>query len=196
MTLFRSAWLNAVLATITGLLFVVLVMTWWLSGRWAAGAVASAVESRNLGALVNRLDSSRVKASAAEDWADLVPKNFKLPGADAVAEDVRNDLIIGIRNVNVDTATLADMLGHLLVGHGLVTSPMLAKLPKLLVANRTPSYSYTAGSSSDVYLLKATFAETGEQVIVTLERRGWFTWRVVRVQANSGSTLWPIRVQR
>lgn len=194
--LIRSARLNAVVATLAGLVFVLLAVAWLFSGRWAAGAVASAVEGRNLGALVNRLDVSRIKASAAEDWADLVPKNFKLPGVDAVAEDVRNALIVGIRNVNVDTPTLADMLGHLLAGHGLVTSPTLAKLPKMLVANRTPSYSYAAGSSSDVYLMKASFAETGEQVIVTLERRGWFTWRVVRVQANSGSALWPVRVQR
>ena len=194
--LIRSTWLNAVLATITGLVFVVLVMTWWLSGRWAAGAVASAVESRNLGALVSRLDESRVKASAVEDWAELVPANFKQAGADTVADDVRREIVVGIRNVNVDAATLTDMLSHLLAGHGLVTSPARAKLRKLLVANRTPSYSYVAGSSSDVYLLKASFAETGEQVIVTLERRGWFTWRIVRVQANSGSTLWPISVQR
>ena len=194
--LIRSARLNAVLATLAGLVFVLLAVAWLFSGRWAAGAVASAVEGRNLGSLVSRLDGPRIKASAAEDWADLVPKNFKVPGVDAMAEDVRNVLIFGIRNVNVDTPTLADMLIQLLAGHGLVTSSTLAKLPKMLVANRTPSYSYAAGSSSDVYLMKASFAETGEQVIVTLERRGWFTWRVVRVQANSGSALWPVRVQR
>lgn len=194
--LIRSARLSAVLATLAGFVFVSLAAAWWFSGRWAASTVASAVESRNLGALVNRLDASRVKASAAEDWAELVPANFKQAGADPVADDVRKEIIVGIRNVNVDAATLTDMLGHLLAGHGLVTSSTLVKLPKLLVANRTPSYSYTAGSSSDVYIMKASFAETGEQVIVTLERRGWFTWRVVRVQANSGSTLWPIRVQR
>ena len=192
----RSARLNAVLAALAGLMFVLLAAAWLFSGRWAAGAVASAVEGRNLGSLVNRLDGPRIKASAAEDWADLVPKNFKVPGVDAMAEDVRNVLIFGIRNVNVDTPTLADMLIQLLAGHGLVTSSTLAKLPKMLVANRTPSYSYAAGSSSDVCTMKASFAETGEQVIVTLERRGWFTWRVVRVQANSGSALWPVIVQR
>ena len=194
--LIRSARLNAVLAALAGLMFVLLAASWLFSGRWAAGAVASAVEGRNLGSLVSRLDGPRIKASAAEDWADLVPKNFKVAGVDAMAEDVRNVLIFGIRNVNVDTPTLADMLIQLLAGHGLVTSSTLAKLPKMLVANRTPSYSYAAGSSSDVYLMKASFAETGEQVIVTLERRGWFTWRVVRVQANSGSALWPVIVQR
>lgn len=194
--LVRSPRLNSMLATLAGLVFVALAVAWWFSGRWAAGAVTSAVERRDLGALVNRLDASRVKESAAEDWAELVPKNFKLPGVDAVADDVRSALIVGIRNVNVDTPTLADMLGHLLAGQGLVTSPTLTKLPKVLTANRTPSYSYAAGNSSDVYFMKASFAETGEQVIVTLERRGWFTWRVVRVQANSGSTLWPIKVQR
>ena len=194
--LIRSARLNAVLAALAGLMFVLLAAAWLFSGRWAAGAVASAVEGRNLGSLVNRLDGPRIKASAAEDWADLVPKNFKVPGVDAMAEDVRNVLIFGIRNVNVDTPTLADMLIQLLAGHGLVTSSTLAKLPKMLVANRTPSYSYAAGSSSDACTMKASFAETGEQVIVTLERRGWFTWRVVRVQANSGSALWPVIVQR
>ena len=194
--LIRSARLNAVLAALAGLMFVLLATAWLFSGRWAVGAVASAVEGRNLGSLVNRLDGPRIKASAAEDWADLVPKNFKVAGVDAMAEDVRNVLIFGIRNVNVDTPTLADMLIQLLAGHGLVTSSTLAKLPKMLVANRTPSYSYAAGSSSDVCTMKASFAETGEQVIVTLERRGWFTWRVVRVQANSGSALWPVIVQR
>ena len=194
--LIRSARLNAVLAALAGLMFVLLAASWLFSGRWAAGAVASAVEGRNLGSLVSRLDGPRIKASAAEDWADLVPKNFKVAGVDAMAEDVRNVLIFGIRNVNVDTPTLADMLIQLLAGHGLVTSSTLAKLPKMLVANRTPSYSYAAGSSSDVCTMKASFAETGEQVIVTLERRGWFTWRVVRVQANSGSALWPVIVQR
>ena len=190
----RTERLNGALAIVAGLVLIVLASAWWLSGRWAAGAITSAVTGRNLGGLVNRLDASRIKANAAEDWAELVPKNYKPAGVD-LSDDVRSALIAGIRTVNMDPPTLADMLGHLIAGHGLAATALLSKIPKGLVPNRTPSYSYVAGPSSDVYFMKSSFEETGEQVILTLERRGWFTWRVVRVQANSGSVLWPVRTQ-
>ena len=84
----RTERLNGALAIVAGLVLIVLASAWWLSGRWAAGAITSAVTGRNLGGLVNRLDASRIKANAAEDWAELVPKNYKPAGVD-LSDDVQ-----------------------------------------------------------------------------------------------------------
>ena len=173
-----------------------LALSWMMSAQWAATQLVSAVQGRNLAVLIRRVDIACVRSSAADDWSEFVPTNLKLPGLGNVSEELRTLVNAGLRNLNVDEPTLADMLSHLLSGQGLVSATSYAKVPTLLAAKRTPVYSYAQGPTSDIYLLKASFVESGEQLTVTFERSGWFTWRAVRMQPNSGSLLWPFRLPR
>ena len=166
------------------------------SGRLAAGAFVAAVNSRNMTDVVHGVDAPRLRAAAADDWSAMVPSTFKLPGLGSLANELRIAVNLGLRNIEVDDPTMADMLGHLLTGHGLVTTNVVALVPSSIAAVRTPVFGYMGGLSGDHYLLTVQFSETGEQVTATFERRGLFTWRVVRVQANSPSAFWPFRIPR
>ena len=166
------------------------------AGRMAAKSFVAALGNRNMSEVVHWVDAPRLRAAAAEDWSAMVPSSFKLPGLGSLGDELRIAVNLGLRSVEVDEPTLADMLGHLMTGHGLVTARVSTMVPVSLAPTRTPTYSFSGGQSSDSYLLTVQFAETGEQIIATFERRGMFTWRLVRVQPNSPSALWPFRMQR
>ena len=60
---------------------VVLALLWLFSGNLAASTVVNAAQNKNLADLVKRINLSRLKTTASEDLADLVPPNLKVGNA-------------------------------------------------------------------------------------------------------------------
>lgn len=183
-------------AVVTGILLLFLLVGWPVSGWLAASSLMTAVHARNMTAVVHRMDAQRLRATAADDWPMLVPANLKLPGLGSVGEELRTAINLGLRNVEAETPAMAEMLVNLLEGRGLVSGRVASMVPVNWQPKRTPTFAYSFWNSSDAYLLNVNFTETGEQITVTLERRGWFTWRIVRVQPNGTSILWPFKIPR
>ena len=185
-----------IVGLLVGTLLAAFLVGYFLSGRLAAASFISALKNRNMVEVVHWVDAPRLRAAAAEDWSAMVPSSFKLPGLGSLSDTLRVAINLGLRNVEVDDPTLADMLGHLMAGHGLVTTSVRAMVPASVVAARTPTFKYSSLQADDNCLLTVQFSETGEQITATFERRGFFTWRIVRVQANSPSAFWPFRMPR
>lgn len=183
------------LASIPFALLIYFILAWFFSGRLAAGSIVSALETKNYSNLSNKLDHARLKSSAADDLNELIPQNLKLGNAGNVTNEIRSLINNGITAV-VEKPSHTQMVANLLIGKGFISPEVTKLIPNTFLANRTPNYSYAQGSESSSYLLKVDFPESGEQVIATLERRGWFTWRVVRLMPNSATVLWPFKAPK
>jgi predicted RNA binding protein YcfA (HicA-like mRNA interferase family) len=183
------------IASIPLTLLIIFLAAVYFSGRLAASSIVSAIETKNYSIIANKLDHARLKASAADDLTELVPQNLKLGSLGNVSNDIRTLINNGISNI-AEKPSHTQMVANLLSGKGFISSDVTKLIPSTFLANRTPNYKYEQGNESSIYLLKVDFPESGEQVVATLERRGWFTWRMVRLVPNSPSVMWPFKAPK
>lgn len=190
--LLRGAAANRMLGGLCLALAMALLAAWALSGRLAASLWIDAVQSRNLPQLIHLGHWPRLKEAAADDLSAMVPPNARLPGGKALPVELRELVNLAIRATADDPPRQADLTLNLLRGRGFVTSEAIRRVPPEWLARRAAQHEARCGT--DLCTVKTVFEGSGESVTTTLERRGWFTWRAVRVEPNAASVLWPVRV--
>lgn len=176
-------------------LALILVVAYWISPWIYASSIESAARASDLAVLARRIDAVGLVASAT-DTQQLVPAGYRISASETVDEPLRRRINDSIRDTVGSDPAFIQKLANLLMGRGMATQDLLDVVPKHLVSRRTPEFSSESGPTLDTYAIHVAFRETGEQVTLVLQRKGWFTWRAARLVSSSGTVTWPLKTPR
>jgi len=188
---------SSAIAAIGGVFVLLWVTAWYFSPRFYASSVATAVATSDLGTLIRRMDTERLRMSAADDLSDVALTTFKLPDGKGIPEALRYAITKGVKALDAnDDPALAEKVANLISGKGFVTRSVFGLVPKEILAKRTGEGSGDYGDTHDVFYHRIRFRETGEELSLMFERRGVLAWRMVAIKANGGSVLVPLRMPK
>jgi hypothetical protein len=186
---------HLVLAAVFGMTLLLLGLAWALSPRIYASSIESALQTGDFATLAKRLDASGL-ASTATSIQELIPTGSRVGNGQVLDEQFRKNINASIQETIGSDSAFVEKMANLLTGRGMVTQKLISQLPRDIVSRRTPDFGGESGPTYDTYYFKVAFRETGEQVSLTLERKGWFTWRAARLAISGGTVLWPVRLSK
>lgn len=188
---------SSAIAAIGGVLVLIWVTAWYFSPRLYASSVATAATTADLGTLVKRMDTERLRMSAADDLTDIALTSFRLPDGKGIPEALRFAITKGVKALDAnDDPALAEKVANLISGKGFVSRSVFGLVPKEVLAKRTGEGSGDYGDTHDVFYHRIRFRETGEELSLMFERRGVLAWRMVAIKTNGGSVLVPLRMPK